>query len=114
MTKVTTDLILQTMKELVEEKHLIAPAQWLDASFKLNLLVGDEEDRLYEIESRLAKMKAAYIEEGETSAAAKARVEAEDDFLEMRKLKGKVKRVQEFIRIAKTRAKLKEDEFMRQ
>jgi hypothetical protein len=109
--KITTDYIISQMHLMVEDKRPIAPSWWIDAAAKLNVLIGDDQDKLYELQSSLAKMKSAYIEEGKTSAAANALIEAEDEFLEMQKLKGKVKQVEEFIRISKIRAKMQDSDF---
>ena len=111
MEEVTTDTIVQWLSDSVKNKVQVSPHLILDAAQKLTILIGDEYVKLYELESSLAKMKAAWIAEGDTSAAAKAKVEAEDLWLEMKKQKGKVKQIEEYVRIAKKRATLKDNEW---
>jgi hypothetical protein len=109
--KITTSTIISQMHIMVEDKQPIHPSWWVDAAAKLNVLIGDDNNRLYELQSKLAKLKADYISQGETSAAANIRIEAEDDFLEMQKQKGRIKQIEEFIRIAKIRSKLEDAQF---
>ena len=56
-------------------------------------------------------MKVALIEETKASVAfAKTKVEAMDIFKEMKKQEAKVARIEEFIRISKIQARLKDSE----
>ena len=57
MEKVTTRTIINTMSEWVEEKQPISPGKWVEAAAKLNLLIGDENELLYKLESEIAKKK---------------------------------------------------------
>lgn len=111
MEQVTTETIIEFLEDAVRKKKVLSPHVYMDAAHKLTILLGEEQDNLYELQSGLAKMKAAYIAEGDTSAAANAKIEAEDGYLEMQKQKGKLKQIVEFIRISKTRAKLKDEEW---
>lgn len=110
---INADTILDTMKKWVEEKHSISPATWLDASAKLNILRGDYDDKYYDLESFLAKEKATLLSnEDMTSAKAESIIKAKDEYKEMRKLGAKIKMLEEFIRIAKSQAKLKNEEYI--
>lgn len=111
MSTVTTDLILQTMKGWVEDKHPIDAHVWVDACQKLNVLVGDEHDKLFELQQSVAQMKVSYISEGDTVAKAKSKVEAEDVYRLMQKQKARIGQIEEFIRIAKLQARLKDNEY---
>jgi hypothetical protein len=107
---VTTSLILNWLKEQVENKRPISPELYLDAAMKLNLLKSDDNDRLIELEHVLAMTRAEHVREGGTSAAAKINLEADPLFMEVQKLKSKLKQVEEAIRIAKLSARIKNDE----
>ena len=100
------------MQLMVEEKRQIPPSWWLDASAKLNVLIGDEHETLFNLQSSLAKMKATFIGEGKNVSEATVLVEAEDDYRDMQIQRGKIKQIEEFIRIAKKFASMKEEEFM--
>lgn len=114
MTQVTTDLILLTMKGWVEEKHPIDAHIWVDACQKLNVLIGDEHDKLFDLQQKVAQMKVTYIQEGDTVAKAKSKVEAEDVYRDMQKQKARIGQIEEFIRIAKLQARLKDNEYRNQ
>ena len=107
----SADSILEVMHDKVVNKEPIPPSWWVDAAFKLNVLIGDEHDRLYSLEGSIAKERAAYIADDNSVAAADAYVEASDDYPVMRRQKAKINQIEEFIRIAKIRAKLQDEEF---
>lgn len=110
MTEVTTDVILDTMRGWVEEKHPISPSVWVDASAKLNMFLGDERDKLFNLQQKVAQIKVDYLSEGDTSAKAKTKVEATDIYREMLTQKGRIEQITEFIRIAKLQARMSNDE----
>lgn len=110
---INADTILDTMKKWVEEKHPISPAQWLDAGAKLNILRGDYDDLYFDLESLLAKEKAQLLSSQEmTSSKAESIIKAKDEYKDMRKLGAKIKMIEEFIRISKKQATLKETEWI--
>jgi hypothetical protein len=109
---ITAITIIDTMKKWVEEKHPISPATWLDASLKINILRSDFDDRYFELESGLAQKKAELLsQEDMTVAKADTLVKADPRYLEMRKIGGTIKLVEEMIRIAKKYATLKDEEY---
>ena len=110
---VDTTLIINTMKDWVENKQPISPHLWLDASAKLNILRGDLDDSYYTLEHDLAVEKAALMSDPEmTAAKSDIFIRARKEFKECRQLGAKIKQVEEFIRIAKKMASLKEEEFI--
>jgi len=111
---VTTDGIIEWLKQRIEFKIPISPDVWVDAAQKLNVLIGDDHDRLYDLEQEVAKMKMEYMVDGDEKvnvSYAKAKVETTDQYKEARKLKAKIGRIEEQIRIAKIRARLKDNEY---
>jgi len=94
----------------VAEKQPISPSRWVDAAAKLNLFIGDENNRLYDLESELAKKKLPLLEEM-TVAKANATIEATEEYKEYRKQGAYIKQIQEFVRIAKKQATMSEMEF---
>jgi hypothetical protein len=108
---ITALTIIDTMKKWVEEKHPISPAQWLDACAKINILRGDLDDKLFEMESELAKEKEKLLSQDMTNAKAETIIKATDKYLEVRKLGGLLKRIEEMIKIGKKQATLKENEW---
>lgn len=112
---ITVYSIIETMEKWVREKHPISAGQWLDASAKVNVLRGELDDKYFELESEIAGMRKSILSNSDTSVAkAEAIIKAEPIYLEMRKLGGTIKRVEEFIKIAKKQATLKDNEWQGQ
>lgn len=111
---VTIDSILDTFKKWVEEKQPIDNHLWVDAARKLNVLVGDEQGKLYDMEHSLANYKLGLLDSeiGKKMSVAeiKMRSEASPIFKDIQLLKAKIGRVQEHIRIAKLQARMSSEE----
>lgn len=114
MDKVTIDTILNSLKGWVEAKQPIDAHTWTDAAQKLNILIGDEHDNLFDFMQKVAKAKAEYIIKGDSVAKSKVIVEASDDYREMMKQRAKIGMIEEAIRIAKIQARLKDNEYRNQ
>ena len=112
MKEITAYTIIETMEKWVKERHPISAGQWLDASAKLNVLRGELDDRYFEIESEIAVMKKDLLSKDDMSVAkADSIIKAEPLYLKMRKLGGDIKRIEEFIKIAKKQSTLKDIEY---
>lgn len=107
---ITTETILGHLKKQVEQKLPIPPSLWLEAAMKLNVLIGDEHEKLFELEQIVAQKRMESIAEGDSVAKADAKVEATDEFRLMRRQKAYIGQIEEQIRIAKAQAKLKDTE----
>jgi len=90
-----------------------ARVTWLDAAQKLTMLLGDEHDKLFELQQIVANLKVGCLEEGTSSVEAKTRVEATDAFRSMQKQKAKIGRIEEMVRIAKIQARMLDNENVR-
>jgi len=111
MQKITIDLIIEQMKEWVEEKHPISPSLWLDSALKINVMIAEEDLKLVNLESEVSKLKWQYKLENETSVAeSESYVRASDKYKEWKLQDAKLKQIQEYIRLAKKFASLKETE----
>jgi len=112
---VTVDTILDYLQEAVGEKRPIEPAVFIDAAQKLNVLLGDEIDLLYTQQQKVAQMKYGHLQEQKNEkknvSAAEAYIKTTDEYREMRVQEAKVKRIEEFVRIAKLQSRLRESEF---
>jgi hypothetical protein len=106
----TIDKMLTRLKEVTEQKEVIAPSKWIDIANKLNALLGSEHDILFDLQQKVAQLKVDCITRGDSAAAAKMKVEASLEHKEAQKQKAKIERVEEFIRIAKIQARLRETE----
>lgn len=108
--KITSDVILGYLKELVESKKSIAKEEWLNCAFKLNLLRIDEAQLLNKMRQTVAKKKFEIMkaQDKKNVAAVEVEIDASDECLYMRDQEDKVEIISEFIRIAK---KNSEDNF---
>lgn len=107
---VTCDLILDWLRECVEQKKMIDAHTWVDSAQKLNILISDEHDKLFELQQKVSDFKLNFITNGKSVAMAKIAVETTDMFKNMQKQKAKIEKIEEMIRIAKLQARLKDNE----
>lgn len=106
------DTILAWFKEAIQAKMPITPTQFIEASEYLNILIGNENDKLAELEQKvaLARLQFMEAEENKSVAEAKVRIEATDIYKEMKKQKNKIAQIIEFIRLGKLHARIYSDE----
>jgi hypothetical protein len=105
----TVTSIMDALAKMAEQKEPIHGHVWLEAAMKLNALLQGEQERKYEIESRLNKMRAVYLEDGKTAAFARGMIEAQDEWLEHKKISALIERAIETIRLAKKNATLAQE-----
>lgn len=104
--------IINEMAEIVRNGQDIAPSHWLDKAVKLNVLRHEIDDRLYALEHNLAIEKFNFAKSTNSSIAmAESYIKTKPEYKEMRLLSAKVKQIEEFIKLAKKRASLKESEY---
>lgn len=108
---ITVDSIIEDLERRVAGREAIGPHNWLNACQTLIVLLGNESDRLFEIQHAIAIKKAEYISNGDTAAKAKIKAEALPEYMEAQKLKSKIDRVIEMVRISKIQARTKENEY---
>ncbi len=117
---ITTEKILETIKGWIENKTLISPDIWVNAAAKLNVLAGDDEYKLAELEYNLAvkrqELASKPTPEGQNRSMASVNVEirALPQSKEIALLKAKINRIDELIRLSKLQARLVSDAVMRQ
>ena len=107
MEKITADTILNFLKEAVESKKVLSEEIWEDSALKLNMLLADEHLTLEDLRIEVAKKKLDILKahEKRNVALADAEIEASDEYRIFRLQQHKVDRVEEFIKICKSRAK---------
>lgn len=110
---VTVDTIIDFLKEQVEQKLPLSPSVWLDAAMKLNVLLADEHDILFDLQQKVANKRVDVLQEDEKGNVSRAKmyVEASDEYRDMNKQKAKIERIEEFIRLSKVQARMKDNEF---
>ena len=108
---VSVNSIMAYLQEQVENKMPLSPSIWVDAAGKIAVLLGDENDKLFDLQQKVAEVKIGHIARGDSVAKAKALTEATDMYKEFHKQKARVEQIAEFIRIAKLRARISVEEF---
>ena len=109
---VTVDAILQYLEEAVEEKLPISPSTWVDAGAKLNILMGEETDQLFNLQQEVAKKRFDYIKEQVKTnvSQADAYIETLDEFVKVQKQRARVERIKEAVRMSKVQGRLRSEE----
>lgn len=106
----TADDILAWFKEQSEQKVPLDPLRWLEASTKLESLAGDEDDKLIELEYKVAKLRAMYLDQYGAAAKAKIHVEANPLYSEMKKQKSKCELIKQMVQLGKHWARIKNEQ----
>ena len=110
----TASDIMGVLQRWAEEKRPIDAHEFLDAATKLTLLLGDESDKLFNLEQNCAIERVKLLDEGKSVSDARTRVEAYDAFREARSKKALIERITETIRLAKLRARMGQEEYKAQ
>ena len=111
-TLVTTEIIINYLKEAVENKQPIPPGLWIDSAVKLNILLGEEQELLFKLQQKVAQSKIEFLNEDDKRNVSKAKmmVEASEEYREAKNQQAKIDRIVEFIRLAKVQSRISEDE----
>jgi aspartate carbamoyltransferase catalytic subunit len=105
----TFESVISALNNMVAQKQVIDPSQWLEAAQIINLFLEQEQNKLFLLEQKVATTKCLMMTQGDTVAKARTRVEASQDYLETRQQKAKIERAIELIRISKLQARLTSD-----
>lgn len=104
------DTILKWFSETVQAKKPIPPSAWVEAGEFLNVLIGSENDKLCELEQKVALEKIHLMEASKSVAEAKMKVEATDIYKQAKQQRNKIVQITEFIRLAKLHARIYQEE----
>lgn len=109
---ITADTIISYLQNAVEQKLPIAPTTFLDAAVKLNLLLGEEQEKLFKLQQVVAQLKIEFLDEDDKRNVSKAKmmVEASEEYRQARSQQGKIERIIEFIRLCKVQSRISADE----
>jgi hypothetical protein len=104
----TIDTILEALKDAVEGKVPVSPADWLESALYLNTLREDLQEELISAEMAVAEKLAAVVGEGGSVAKAEVLAKATPEYKKLLELKAKDERVSRHITICNNRARLSE------
>ena len=108
--KITIDTIINYLTEQVENKQPVDAHTWVDAAQKLNMLLGNEHEKLFDLQQKISLMRVALLEIGDTPTRAKMKVESTDEYKQMQIQRAFILRIEEMIRISKVQARLHDEE----
>lgn len=100
--------LLQEIENRVEKNEPISPTTWVEASLRINALVGDLDNEIARMEALFNKLEVEYLKQDFSSAKAKAYAKADLGYEKYLQLKATRKRIEEFIRLAKKRSSINE------
>lgn len=107
----TVDSILKAFEDMAERKVSLDPHQYLEGTAKLLALIGNEQDKYYELEHKLAIIRSMEMDKWGNASKARITAEATQEYLEARKLKAKIDRVFEAIKIGKLMARMSQEQY---
>lgn len=107
---VNADIIINWLTEQVVNKQPVSPSVWVESAVKLNMLIGDEQAKLFQLGQNVANMKKLLLESNESVSRAKTLVEASDEYRQYCTQKAKIERAIELIRLSKVMARMSSDE----
>jgi hypothetical protein len=105
----TVDSIIEWFSDLVSKKIPIDPETWLEGAARLNVLLQGEQEKQFDMEQEVAKLRNVLLDSGESVAKARSKIEATEEYKTARKQKARVDRVNEQIRIAKIQGRMASD-----
>jgi hypothetical protein len=106
---VSVDSIIEWLKEQIENKHPVDAHTWVNAAQRLTVLLEEEHDTLFTLDQLVAQKRVKLLEEGFTATSAKMHVEASDEYREARKMKARIGRIEELVRLSKVQARMRDN-----
>lgn len=106
-TKRTTESILANLHRIIENKEPMDAEKFIDAALYLNILLGDDHEKLLALQQKVSQMQLEYLEDSKSVAEAKLKLQGTDEYREMKSQELKVQRIVEYIRIAKKQAEVR-------
>ncbi len=107
---VDSDIILNWITERIKNKQPIGPGEYLDAAVKLNMLLADEQENLYNYWQIVSELKVKAMEAGDTAAKANIKINASEENKQYLIQKARIDRIVEMIRLSKIQSRMSLDE----
>jgi hypothetical protein len=96
--------IMEDMTQRVLEDTPIMPSSWVESALRINALRGELDNELIAYEMIINDKVANLIEEGRTGTVAEKMSKSGETYKKYLELKSELKRIDEYIRLAKRRA----------
>lgn len=98
--------IINELKDRVEKDIPISPSSWVEAAIRINVQSDTMDNKLAEYEGVMAEAEALAVGQGEPASKAKILARQEIDYVDYLKLKANLKRIDEFVKLAKRRSQI--------
>ena len=107
---ITARTIVNALSKAFSDKRSVSKETLLDGAMKLSVLALDEIEKLVKMKQGLAQLKVDMMggQEKRNISEIEIRVEAVDEYLEMKKQEAFVKQIDEIVKVAKLSARLNE------
>lgn len=106
----TPRTIIEAFTKMVSENQPITSEYWMQAALYLNVLIGQEQATLFELEQAYTKVAMEWIEKGDSNAVAEKKAKLSPAFLDYKKQQAFVKQIEEFVRLAKKNATINNEQ----
>ena len=107
MEERTIQSIFGKLESMVKSKTNVSPEEWVDAALFLEILKGEELEKLLAYEMIANQKKVELRATCESNADAKMYLEASEEWKQFRKQKMLLDHIQEFVRLAKKQAEIR-------
>lgn len=104
--------IIARIEKWISSGQPVPPGMWIDEAMKLMAFYGTESDKLIDLEKSVAVIKWERISQGDSDAKAESYKRTTEEYAEMKRQEVRVKRIDEYVRLAKKRATLSDNEFV--
>lgn len=98
------------MTTTVQEKKQISPEQFVEAASYLVILMGDEHNKLFDLEQVVANMKNNLLRDHDKVNKVTLIVQTSEEYKQMKKQQAFIKQIEETIRLAKLLGRMKMEE----
>ena len=95
---------MKEMTNRVLEDIPISPSSWVESALRINALRGEMDNELIAYELLVGDKIAELINEGKTGTVAEKLAKTGETYKKYLELKAELKRVDEYVRLAKRRA----------
>lgn len=104
------ETVLKWLRDSTTSKEVIQPSQFVEAGLYMNILIGEEHEKLSLLKQQVAKIKLELLPQHDKVNKVELIVEASDIYRQMKNQEAKLKMIDEHIKIAKLFGRLKSEE----
>lgn len=100
----TAETIIASFTKRVSEQEIIPPDHWMQGAIFLNVLIGEENNKMITLEQEYMKEVIKWIDLDKSNAEAEKRAKATESYTNYKRQKAFVAQCDEFIKLSKKQA----------